>query len=249
MIGRIEHTTRIESCELVGKIRLHPISEGLISTRIRIESAAQVAGRTPGDVRLLAVSKLQSATAIAAAVAAGQREFGENYVQEAVAKIVQLNDAAIVWHFIGAIQSNKTREIAQHFAWIHTIDRLKVAERLSKQCPDGRILNVLDQVNIDADPPKAGVPPEETAMLLAAINPLPGLAVRGLMTILERDGDPTDSFRRMRDLFDALAPGQGPGWDTLSMGMSADLEAAVTAGATLVRVGRDIFGERSEPPA
>ncbi len=201
-------------------------------------------GRAPGQVHLVAVSKTRPAEQIRQAAAAGCTEFGENYLQEAIPKIRSLSDLDVSWHFIGAIQSNKTRAIAEHFDWVHTLTRAKIAERLSRQCPPGRTLNVTLQVNIDQDPAKAGVAPEAAAPLLQAISGLSNLRVRGLMTILQRDSPALSSYRRLATLFDDLRRHAPQPWDTLSMGMSGDFADAVAAGATHVRIGTALFGPR-----
>jgi hypothetical protein len=193
-----------------------------------------------GAVTLLAVSKTQPAEAIREAVAAGQKAFGENYVQEAVEKMKIL--PALEWHLIGSLQSNKTRVAAERFDWIQTVDREKIARRLSDQRPVHRAaLNVLVQVNISGEATKSGVRPEEAESLAAAIAAMPRLRLRGLMAI-PRPGDAA-GFSRMKALFDRLGPRFG--MDTLSMGMSDDLEAALAAGSTMVRVGTAIFGQRN----
>jgi pyridoxal phosphate enzyme (YggS family) len=215
----------------------------------RIARAAHDAGRDPESVALVAVSKTFAADAVAAAHAAGQRAFGENYVQEADDKIDQLSAgrAGIEWHFIGPIQSNKTRAIAERFDWVQSVERLKIAQRLSEQRPPDRPpLNVLLQVNISGEASKSGVAPDEVEALAREVVRLPGLRLRGLMAIPEPE---VDSERQrmplaaMRRLFDRLRAG-GLDIDTLSMGMSADLEAAVLEGSTMVRIGTAIFGER-----
>ena len=223
------------------------IARNLQDVRARIATACQLAGRNVEEVTLLAVSKTFGAEAVRTAAAAGQRAFGENYVQEGIDKIAQLRDLALEWHCIGPLQSNKTRPVAEHFDWVHTVDRLKIAERLSAQRPEGLApLNVCIQVNIDGGPTKSGVAPAEALALARAVAALPRLALRGLMTIPE----PAPDFEAARAvhasakaLFDQLNA-EGLGLDTLSMGMSADLEAAVDAGATMVRVGTAIFGAR-----
>ena len=223
------------------------IARNLQDVRARIATACQLAGRNVEEVTLLAVSKTFGAEAVRAAAGAGQRAFGENYVQEGIDKIAQLRDLALAWHCIGPLQSNKTRLVAEHFDWVHTVDRLKIAERLSAQRPEGLApLNVCIQVNIDGGPTKSGVAPAEALALARAVAALPRLALRGLMTIPE----PAPDFEAARAihasakaLFDQLNA-EGLGLDTLSMGMSADLEAAVDAGATMVRVGTAIFGAR-----
>ena len=205
---------------------------------------AQHSAEPASTVRLLAVSKARTVAEVRAAHRAGLTDFGENYVQEALAKMAALADLDIAWHFIGAIQSNKTRDIARCFHWIHTVDRSRIASRLDAAAQ--RPLDVCIQVNIDAEPHKAGVAPDALSSLAAHIVGLPRLRLRGLMAIPRPDGNSRDSFRRTRQLFDALAPQAGPYWDTLSIGMSADFETAIEEGATIVRIGTAIFGPR--PP-
>ena len=207
-----------------------------------IGGAERRAGGAEGQVRLVAVSKARSATEVRAAYHAGQREFGENYLQEAVVKLTGLAGLDIVWHFIGAIQSNKTREIARYFQWIHTVDRARIAHRLNAAAE--RPLDVCLQVNIDAEPQKAGVSPGELPGLVAQVRDLPRLRLRGLMAIPRVDGDHRAGFRRLNHLFGELADTAGEHWDTLSMGMSDDFETAIEEGATLVRIGTAIFGPR-----
>lgn len=217
----------------------------------RITKAARAAGRDPSSVRLVAVSKTFGVDAILTAAASGQRAFAENYVQEAAAKLTAVRalrpDLAFEWHFIGPMQSNKTRAIAEHFDWVQSVDRLRIAERLSAQRPpDAPLLNVLLQVNVSGEASKGGVVPEETLAVARAVTKLPRLKFRGLMAIPEPQDDPSQqhaAFAAMKKLFDALAA-EGIAADTLSIGMSADLEAAVAEGATMVRVGTAIFGER-----
>ena len=216
----------------------------------RINSAARSVQRTVDSVVLVAVSKTFSADAIVAAARCGVRHFGESYVQEALEKIAQVRAPAgleLQWHFIGPIQSNNTRAIAESFDWVQSVDRMKIAQRLSEQRPAGRApLNVLLQVNISGEATKSGVPPEEVAALASAIAALPRLRLRGLMAIPEPEADPARRrvpFARMRALFDALRA-RGLALDTLSMGMSDDLEAAIAEGATMVRIGSALFGRR-----
>jgi pyridoxal phosphate enzyme (YggS family) len=210
-----------------------------------MDAAVQAAGRNPAHVHLVAVSKTKPATAIEAAYAAGLTDFGENYLQEAITKIRALAHLRLTWHFIGAIQSNKTRSIAENFHWVHTVDRSRIARRLSEQCPQGKILDACLQVNIDQDPAKAGVLPEHAATLLDEVAQLPNLRVRGLMTVLEYAGDPLSGYQRLAALFADLADRGQESWDTLSMGMSRDYPQAIMAGATHVRIGTDIFGPRT----
>ena len=224
------------------------IARNLQDVRARIATACQLAGRNVEEVTLLAVSKTFGAEAVRTAAAAGQRAFGENYVQEGIDKIAQLRDLALEWHCIGPLQSNKTRPVAEHFDWVHTVDRLKIAERLSAQRPEGLApLNVCIQVNIDGGPTKSGVAPADALALARAVAALPGLKLRGIMTIPESAPDFEAAcavHARARALFDQLNA-EGLGLDTLSMGMSADLEAAVAAGSTMVRIGTAIFGVRA----
>jgi len=220
--------------------------------RDRIDAAAQAAGRRGAEVTLLAVSKTFPAADVIAAARAGQRDFGENYVQEALDKMAAVRaaapDLALRWHCIGPIQSNKTRAIAEYFDWVHSVDRLKVAERLSQQRPAGRAaLDVLLQVNISGGASKSGAAPDAVPTLADAVARLPALRLRGLMAIPE-PGAPAQAYAQMHSLFGALRA-RHPGCDTLSLGMSADLEAAVAAGSTMVRIGTAIFGARSAPAA
>jgi len=223
------------------------IADNLLRVRTRIAQAALACGRTPESIILLAVSKKFDADAVRQAFAAGQTAFGENYIQEGVDKIAALADLPLQWHCIGPIQSNKTRLVAEHFDWVHSVDRLKIAQRLSEQRPaDKAPLQVCIQVNIDGGTTKAGVAPQAVLELVRQIQGLPGLLLRGLMTIPEPAVDFAAALavhQRARELFDALNT-QGLGLDTLSMGMTADLEAAVQAGSTMVRVGTAIFGKR-----
>lgn len=223
------------------------IESNLQVVRARIAAAARAAGREPREVALLAVSKTFSAGEVRAAHAAGQRDFGENYVQEATQKIAALSDLPLFWHFIGPIQSNKTRAIAEHFDWVHSVDRAKIAQRLAESRPAGREpLDICLQVNLSAEKSKSGVTPDALRPLAEAVRTLPRLRLRGLMAIPEPEGDL--SLQRCRFAGLRLLLGQlnavGFGLDTLSMGMSQDLEAAVLEGATIVRVGTAIFGER-----
>lgn len=227
------------------------IADNLQAVRSRISAAERAAGRAPGSVGLLAVSKTKPLADILAARAAGQFAFGENYVQEGVEKVLATTvDREIIWHFIGPLQSNKSRLVAEHFDWVHSIDRLKIAERLSAQRPVTRApLNVCVQVNVSGEASKSGCAPTAAAALCRAVAGLPGLCLRGLMAIPEPAADTAAQrrpFRQLRELFDQLRA-EGLALDTLSMGMSHDLEAAIAEGATLVRIGTAIFGERNTP--
>jgi pyridoxal phosphate enzyme (YggS family) len=220
------------------------IAQNLTTVHQQIAAAAAAADRDPTSVMLLAVSKTQDTQAIEEALAAGQVDFGENYLQEAREKIAKLAGKGAIWHYIGAIQANKTRDLAHHFDWIHTVDREKIARRLNDQCPSGKRLNVCLQVNVDQDPNKAGIAPVDIAALLASTAELKNIRVRGLMTILDPRSEPLRSYNRLRELFEAQVCPAGVEWDTLSMGMSGDFEAAIAAGATQVRVGTAVFGPR-----
>lgn len=226
----------------------HTIAERLAKVIERIQQAAQAAGRNCETVRLIAVSKTHPAEAVAQAYACGLRDFGENYVQESLEKQIGLKDlAGIQWHFIGPIQSNKTRPIAENFAWIHSIDREKIAQRLNDQRPaDLAPLQVCLQVNIDDESTKSGVSPGELPALAKAVSQMPRLQLRGLMAIPAASNTPEQQYQAFRKLRIALEELQAQGYrmDTLSMGMSGDLEAAIAEGATMVRVGTDIFGAR-----
>lgn len=230
------------------------IGDQLQQVRERIVTACTQGGRDPASVHLLAVSKTFPAEAVREAHAAGQRAFGENYIQEGVAKIEALADlrAALDWHCIGPLQSNKTRLVAEHFDWVHSVDRLKIAQRLSEQRPAHlRPLQVCLQVNVDGGANKSGVTPAEAVALALAVRMLPRLTLRGIMAIPE----PAPDFIAQRALFVSAAAvfdqicAAGVALDTLSLGMSADLEAAVAAGSTMVRVGTAIFGGRTYPRA
>lgn len=227
------------------------IDHRLQQVRTRIAQACARAGRPVDAVRLLAVSKTFDADAVALAHAAGQTAFGENYIQEGVDKIQALAHLPLEWHCIGPIQSNKTRLVAEHFDWVHTVDRLKVAQRLSEQRPTQRgPLQVCVQVNVDGGVNKSGLPPAEALGLAHTVAALPGLRLRGIMSIPEPATDFAAAcalFMRVKTVFDTLNE-RGMGLDILSMGMSADLEAAVAAGSTMVRVGSAIFGSRTSKP-
>ena len=220
------------------------IAENIAKVGERIRAAAQASGRDLDHIGLLAVSKTKPAAAVREAYAAGIRDFGENYLQEALEKQAELSELPLIWHFIGPIQSNKTKPIAEHFAWVHSVDRLKIAQRLSEQRPiDLPPLNICLQVNVSAEDSKSGCAPAELAALALAVSQLPNLRLRGLMAIPE----PTDdvaaqraAFARLRELRDGLPLPL----DTLSMGMSHDLDAAIAEGATWVRIGTALFGAR-----
>ena len=215
---------------------------GLVSQRIR--AAADAVQRDASSIHLLAVSKTKPAQAVREAYAAGLRDFGENYLQEALGKQAELTDLPLSWHFIGPIQSNKTRAIAEHFAWVHSVDRLKIAQRLSEQRPaDLPPLNICIQVNVSGEASKSGCTPADLLALATAISALPRLKLRGLMAIPEPTEDRAEqdaAFATVRDLQASL----NLALDTLSMGMSHDLESAIAQGATWVRIGTALFGAR-----
>ena len=223
------------------------IADNIARVRAQIQAACQAADRAPDSVHLLAVSKTWGADAVRQAHAAGQTAFGENYIQEAVDKITNLRDLPLVWHCIGPIQSNKTRLVAEHFDWVHSIDRLKIAQRLSEQRPaELPPLQVCIQVNVDGGENKSGASPQELPALAQAVAALPRLQLRGLMTIpepAETELQMRAVHRQAKDLFEQLRA-QGLPLDTLSMGMSADMTAAIAEGSTMVRLGTGIFGAR-----
>ena len=223
------------------------IASNLQAVRGRIAAAAKACGRDPNDILLLAVSKTWPASCVAAAADAGQRDFGENYAQEGADKIAALTQRDLVWHFIGPLQSNKTKTVANDFEWVHSIDRLKIAERLSAQ-RDVHLppLSICLQVNVSGESSKSGVATDALAELADAVSALPGLRLRGLMCVPEPSDDVALQRARFATLRQCMAElnARGLALDTLSMGMSHDLEAAIAEGATIVRVGTAIFGAR-----
>ncbi len=220
------------------------IADNISHVGSRIQTATQAAHRPENSVQLLAVSKTKPAEALREAYAAGLRDFGENYLQEALGKQLELADLPLIWHFIGPIQSNKTRAIAEHFDWVHSVDRLKIAQRLSEQRPaELPPLNICIQVNVSGEASKSGCTPDDLPALAAAISTLPRLKLRGLMAIPE----PTDDRTEQDAAFAAVQKLQASldlPLDTLSMGMSHDLESAIAQGATWVRIGTALFGAR-----
>ncbi|NWA29387.1 YggS family pyridoxal phosphate-dependent enzyme [Pseudomonas gingeri] len=220
------------------------IADNITAVAARIAAAAQATGRDGATIGLLAVSKTKPAAAVREAYAAGLRDFGENYLQEALGKQLELTDLPLCWHFIGPIQSNKTRAIAEHFDWVHSVDRLKIAQRLSEQRPaDLAPLNICIQVNVSGEASKSGCTPADLPALAAAISALPNLKLRGLMAIpepTEERAEQDAAFATVRTLQDSL----NLPLDTLSMGMSHDLESAIAQGATWVRIGTALFGAR-----
>jgi pyridoxal phosphate enzyme (YggS family) len=226
---------------------MNGIPDRLDQVRDRIRAAAAACGRDPGEITLLAVSKTKPAEDIRSAFAAGQRAFGENYLQDAMGKIRTLEDLPIEWHFIGRVQGNKTADIARHFAWVHGLDRLRHAELLSRHRDTGQPdLQVCIQVNLSGEASKGGVEPDEVAALARQVTDLPRLHLRGLMTMPAPDSGTAEqraNFAALRRLLERLQA-DGLRVDTLSMGMSGDMEAAIAEGATIVRIGTDIFGAR-----
>ncbi|QXZ14864.1 YggS family pyridoxal phosphate-dependent enzyme [Pseudomonas sp. AO-1] len=220
------------------------IADNILQVSSRIQAATRAAGRDEHSVQLLAVSKTKPAQALREAYAAGLRDFGENYLQEALGKQLELADLPLIWHFIGPIQSNKTRAIAEHFDWVHSVDRLKIAQRLSEQRPaDLPPLNICIQVNVSGEASKSGCTPADLPALAEAISTLPRLKLRGLMAIPE----PTEDRAEQDAAFAAVQRLQASlnlPLDTLSMGMSHDLESAIAQGATWVRIGTALFGAR-----
>ena len=226
---------------------MHDVGAALSTVRARIGELERRYRRESGSVALLAVSKTKPPEAVQAAIAAGQQAFGENHLQDAMTKVEALAGSGVSWHFIGAVQSNKTRPITAHFDWVHGIEREKIAARLSAQRPAGREpLDVCIEVNVSGEDTKSGVPPAEVEPLARAVRELPGLRLRGLMTIPRPSADIESQrvpFRLLREILDDLNA-KDLGLDTLSMGMTGDLEAAVAEGATIVRIGTAIFGPR-----
>ena len=232
--------------------KMNNLKENLHNVRSRVESACARAGREASEISILAVSKKHSTGRIRALHALGQSSFGENRIQEALPKIEELRSLDLEWHFIGPLQSNKTHEAALHFDWVQSVDRLKILRRLADQRPSALApLNILIQVNIDREPQKAGVLPEQAFELAQAVQSLSNLRLRGLMSIpriASEDHDPGSSYQRMQELFSEISS-RGLAMDTLSMGMSADLESAIMHGSTMVRIGTDLLGPRPEPGA
>ncbi len=224
------------------------IAENITRTLTRIREAESRFQRPLNSVSLLAVSKTRPQEELRAAWAAGLRDFGENYLQDALVKIEQLADLDICWHFIGPLQSNKTRSVAEHFHWVHSVDRIKIARRLNEQRPaDMPPLNLCIQINISDEARKSGIRPEQAEALVKEIRELDRIRLRGLMAIPQAGMDEAgqqQTFAELRTLYESLRQ-QAPEMDTLSMGMSQDMDAAVAEGATIVRIGTAIFGPRS----
>lgn len=243
------YAPRITIEQAQSSCKMNNLKENLNNVRARVESACKNAGRNPSEITILAVSKKHPVERIRALYDLGQECFGENYVQEALTKMEQLQGTSIEWHFIGPLQSNKTADVALRFQWVQSADRIKILNRLSNQRPTSLPnLNICLQVNIDREPQKSGAMPEDVMDLASAVHTLPGLRLRGLMTIpmaVSAQHDPACSYRQMQDLYRELIQ-SGLELDTLSMGMSGDLEAAIMNGSTMVRIGTDLFGQRPE---
>ena len=224
------------------------LKDNLLKIKLDIERACAEVQRRPEDVRLIGVTKNQTAETIREAYNAGIYNIAENYLQEALPKIKLLEDLDITWHYIGAIQSNKTRQIANNFSWIHSVDSLKIGERLSRQCPQSKTLNLLIQVNIDNDPQKRGVHVEELEGMITHMLQLPNILVRGLMIILSEDTEPSSAYRGASNIFKTLKSHKSNQeniyWDTLSMGMSKDFYQAILSGSNIIRIGTTLFGAR-----
>ena len=224
------------------------LESNLSKTKKAIELSCKLIAKDPSSIRLIGVTKTQSTDTIRQAYNAGITDIGENYVQEALTKMDRLRDLDIGWHFIGNIQSNKTRLIAENFAWVHSVDSLKLATRLSDQCPRGKTLNLLIQLNVDQDPNKRGIDVSETTELVSKAVDLPSIKIRGLMIILSEQTNPLVGYKTAYKIFEKLktlkSHRENIYWDTLSMGMSKDFEQAILSGSNTIRLGTNLFGPR-----
>jgi len=224
------------------------LESNLSETKKAIDLSCKLVAKDPSTIRLIGVTKTQSADTIRQAYNAGITDIGENYLQEALTKMDALRDLDIGWHFIGSIQSNKTRLIAENFEWVHSVDSLKLARRLSDQCPQGKILNLLMQLNIDKDPNKRGVDVNKIEELVSKATDLPNIKIRGLMIILSEQTDPAAGYETASKIFEKLktlnSNKENIYWDTLSMGMSKDFEQAIQSGSNTIRLGTNLFGPR-----
>ena len=224
------------------------LESNLSKTKKAIELSCKLIAKDPSSIRLIGVTKTQSTDTIRQAYNAGITDIGENYVQEALTKMNRLRDLDIGWHFIGNIQSNKTRLIAENFAWVHSVDSLKLAKRLSDQCPKGKTLNLLIQLNVDQDPNKRGIDVSEITELVSKATDLPNIKIRGLMIILSEQTDPLVGYKTAYKIFEKLktlkSHKENIYWDTLSMGMSKDFEQAILLGSNTIRLGTNLFGPR-----
>ena len=224
------------------------LESNLSKTKKAIDLSCKLMEKDLSTIRLIGVTKTQSADTVRQAYNAGITDIGENYVQEALAKMDRLRDLDIAWHFIGSIQSNKTRLIAENFAWVHSVDSLKLATRLSNHCPKGKILNILIQLNVDKDPNKRGIDGSEIEELVSEATDLPNIKIRGLMIILSEQTDPVIGYKTAFEMFEKLktlkSNQENIYWDTLSMGMSKDFEQAIQSGSNTIRLGTNLFGTR-----
>ena len=224
------------------------LESNLSETKKAIDLSCKLVAKDPSTIRLIGVTKTQSADTIRQAYNAGITDIGENYLQEALTKMDALRDLDIGWHFIGSIQSNKTRLIAENFEWVHSVDSLKLATRLSDQCPKGKTLNLLIQLNVDKDPNKRGIDVTEIEELVSKATDLPNIKIRGLMIILAEQTDPVVGYKTASKIFEKLktlkSNQENIYWDTLSMGMSKDFEQAIQSGSNTIRLGTNLFGPR-----
>ncbi len=225
------------------------LKENLLKTNIDIEKACVEIQKRPKDITLIGVTKNQPADTIRQAYNLGIHNIGENYLQEALAKMELLEDLDITWHYIGSIQSNKTRLIANNFSWVHSVDSLKISKRLSSQCPLFKTLNLLIQLNIDNDPQKRGVHVDQLESMISHMLQLPNIRVRGLMIILSQNTEPKAAYREASKIFETLkslkSNQENIYWDTLSMGMSKDFYQAILSGSNTIRIGTTLFGQRN----
>ena len=224
------------------------LESNLSKTKRAIDISCRLVKKNQSSIKIIGVTKTQTADTIRQAYNAGITDIGENYVQEALTKMVRLQDLDIAWHFIGSIQSNKTRLIAENFTWVHSVDSLKIAKRLSSQCPKGKTLNLLMQLNVDSDPSKRGIGADDIEELVSEANNLPNIKVRGLMIILSEQTNPIFGYKAASDIFEKLKTLKSNKgniyWDTLSMGMSKDFEQAIQSGSNTIRLGNNLFGTR-----
>ena len=229
---------------------LAKLKQNLSKTQLEIQKASEETEKTPDEIELVAVTKLQTTDTIRQIYNEGIRNIGENYLQEALPKIELLRDLDIVWHFIGSIQSNKTRQIANNFSWVHSVDSLKICQRLSRQCPESKTLNLLIQVNIDDDKKKGGIKEQELEHMISIALSLPKVRIRGLMVILSERTDPKAGYDKASEIFENLkllkCNQENIYWDTLSMGMSKDFYQAILSGSSTVRLGTTLFGDRNK---
>ena len=230
-------------------MHLETLEKNLSETKKKIAKACDDAGKNKDEIALIGVTKRQSIETIRQAYEAGIKNLAENYVQEALEKMDRLKQLDIIWHYIGAIQSNKTRQIAENFTWIHSVSSLKIARLLSKHCPANKKLNLLIQINVDSDPDKLGIPAVDAGSTISEIAHLPNILIRGMMVILSKSTNPKTGYEKASGIFKELSLLQSPEkniyWDTLSMGMSKDYYEAILSGGNAIRLGTTLFGERA----